>query len=387
MVVRAGPVFLLGAHETPPFIQSALGRREVPPQRQHHGAALAGGPIQATPDPFFIPFDDPGGSPQRIPLRQCPRSGFEEPGVRPQTVVSCCAVARIVLLKVLKRANYSGCWRRESPAGPTLLTEFFMLIHPDFDPVAFSLGPLNVRWYGLMYLFGFLAGWALGRYRVKQPGSGWTTEQMDDLVFHIALGVILGGRIGYILFYSFGAFLHDPLTLFRIWEGGMSFHGGFLGVLLAMALFARKHQKRFWATIDFIAPLIPPGLFFGRTGNFINGELWGRVTDRSWGMVFRQASDGLPRHPSQLYEAALEGVALFLIVWLFSARPRPTMAVSGVFALSYGVFRFLVEFVRQPDAQLGYLAFGWLTMGQLLSLPLIVVGAVLLTLAYRRKVA
>ena len=232
-----------------------------------------------------------------------------------------------------------------------------------------------------------LAGWALGRYRVKQPGSGWTAEQMDDLVFYIALGVILGGRIGYILFYSFGAFLHNPLLLFRIWEGGMSFHGGFLGVLLAMVLFARKYHKGFWPTVDFIAPLIPPGLFFGRIGNFINGELWGRVTDAPWGMVFRQTGDGLPRHPSQLYQAALEGVALFLIVWLFSAKPRPTMAVSGVFALSYGVFRFLVEFVRQPDAQLGYLAFGWLTMGQLLSLPMVMVGIILLALAYRRKAA
>lgn len=260
-----------------------------------------------------------------------------------------------------------------------------MLIHPDFDPVAFSLGPLHVRWYGLMYLLGFLAGWALGRYRANRPNSGWTAAQVDDLVFYIALGVILGGRIGYVLFYGFGNFLRDPLALFRVWEGGMSFHGGFLGVLLAMALFARKHHKGFWPTMDFVAPLIPPGLFFGRIGNFINGELWGRVTDAPWGMVFRQTGDGLPRHPSQLYQAALEGVALFLIVWLFSAKPRPTMAVSGVFALSYGVFRFLVEFVRQPDPQLGYLAFGWLTMGQLLSLPLIVVGVILLTLAYRRK--
>jgi phosphatidylglycerol:prolipoprotein diacylglycerol transferase len=262
-----------------------------------------------------------------------------------------------------------------------------MLVHPDFDPVAFSLGPLHVRWYGLMYLIAFLVGWALGRYRVKQPGSGWTAEQMDDLVFYIALGVILGGRIGYILFYSFSNFLHDPLVLFRIWEGGMSFHGGFLGVLLAMGLFARKYHKGFWPTVDFIAPLIPPGLFFGRIGNFINGELWGRVTDVPWGMVFHQTGDGLPRHPSQLYQAALEGVALFMIVWLFSAKPRPTMAVSGVFALSYGVFRFLVELVRQPDPQLGYLAFDWLTMGQLLSLPLIAVGVILLGLAYRRKAA
>lgn len=262
-----------------------------------------------------------------------------------------------------------------------------MLVHPDFDPIAFSLGPLHVRWYGLMYLLGFMAGWALGRYRAKQPNSGWTTAQVDDMVFYIALGVILGGRLGYVLFYGFGAFLRDPLSLLRIWEGGMSFHGGFLGVLLAMALFAHKHSRGFWETIDFIAPLIAPGILFGRIGNFINGELWGRVTDLPWGMVFRQAGDGLPHHPSQLYEAALEGVALFIIVWLFSARPRPTMAVSGVFALSYGIFRFLVEFVRQPDGHLGYLAFGWVTMGQILSLPLIAIGIILLVLAYRRKIA
>lgn len=260
-----------------------------------------------------------------------------------------------------------------------------MLIHPDFDPVAFSLGPLQVRWYGLMYLLGFLVGWALGRYRARQPQSGWTAAQVDDLVFYIALGVILGGRIGYLLFYGFSNFLHDPLMLFRVWEGGMSFHGGFLGVLLAMGLFARKYQKPFWVTVDFIAPLIAPGLLFGRIGNFINGELWGRVTDLPWGMVFSQTGDHLPRHPSQLYQAALEGVALFLIVWLFSTQPRPAMAVSGVFALNYGVFRLLVEFVRQPDPQLGYLAFGWLTMGQALSLPLIAVGIFLLTLAYRRQ--
>jgi phosphatidylglycerol:prolipoprotein diacylglycerol transferase len=260
-----------------------------------------------------------------------------------------------------------------------------MLVHPDFDPVAFALGPLQVRWYGLMYLLGFIGGWALGRYRAKRPGSGWTGAQVDDLVFYIALGVILGGRIGYILFYGFSSFLHNPLVLFRIWEGGMSFHGGFLGVLLAMAFFARKYRRGFWTTVDFIAPLIAPGILFGRIGNFINGELWGRVTDLPWGMVFRQTGDGLPRHPSQLYEAMLEGMALFVIVWLFSAKPRPVMAVSGVFALAYGIFRFLVELVRQPDAQLGYLAFGWLTMGQVLSLPLIVAGVILLGLAYRQR--
>lgn len=261
-----------------------------------------------------------------------------------------------------------------------------MLVHPDFDPVAFALGPLQIRWYGLMYLLGFAAGWALGRYRASRPHSGWTKAQVDDLVFYIALGVILGGRIGYILFYGLDGFLKNPLIVLRIWEGGMSFHGGFLGVLAAMALFARKYGRGFWATIDFIAPLIAPGILFGRIGNFINGELWGRVTDLPWGMVFRQTGDGLPRHPSQLYEAALEGVTLFVIVWLFSAKPRPTMAVSGVFALTYGLFRFAVEFVRQPDPQLGYLAWGWLTMGQVLSLPLVAVGMILLSLAYRRPV-
>ena len=198
-----------------------------------------------------------------------------------------------------------------------------MLVHPDFDPVAFAVGPLQVRWYGLMYLLGFVVGWALGRYRAKQPGSGWTADQVDDLVFYIALGVILGGRIGYILFYGFGSFLHNPLILFKIWEGGMSFHGGFIGVLLAMVLFARKYQKGFWATVDFIAPLIAPGILFGRIGNFINGELWGRVTDLPWGMVFRQTGDGLPRHPSQLYEAALEGVALFASRAVATAVPLP----------------------------------------------------------------
>ncbi len=260
-----------------------------------------------------------------------------------------------------------------------------MLVHPNFDPIAFSLGPLHIRWYGLMYLLGFLIAWGLGRYRAQRAHSGWTLEQVDDVIFYSALGVILGGRIGYLLFYSNGAFFHDPLLLFRIWEGGMSFHGGFIGVLVAMLLLARKYQRRFWAVVDFVAPLVAPGLFFGRIGNFINGELWGRVTDLPWGMVFSQAGDNLPRHPSQLYQAALEGVALFLIVWLFSAKPRPTMAVSGVFALSYGLFRFTVELARQPDAQLGYIAFGWLTMGQLLSLPLLAVGIVLLMLAYRRS--
>jgi phosphatidylglycerol:prolipoprotein diacylglycerol transferase len=261
-----------------------------------------------------------------------------------------------------------------------------MFVHPDFDPVAFSIGPLKVRWYGLMYLVGFTIAWVLGRYRAKRPDSGWQPTQVDDLVFYNALGVILGGRIGYVVFYGFSAFLHNPLMLFKVWEGGMSFHGGLLGVLIAMLLFTRKVNKGFFEVTDFLAPLIPPGLFFGRIGNFINGELWGRVSDLPWAMVFHTPGAGpLPRHPSQLYEAALEGVVLFIVLWLYSARPRPTQAVSGLFLVGYGVFRFVLEFVREPDVQLGYIAFDWLTMGQLLSLPMILFGVWLLVLAYRRE--
>ncbi|MBE01663.1 prolipoprotein diacylglyceryl transferase [Marinobacter lutaoensis] len=262
-----------------------------------------------------------------------------------------------------------------------------MLTHPQFDPIAVSLGPLKIHWYGLMYLVGFLAGWWLGRLRARRPGSPITEAQMGDLLFYLALGVILGGRFGYVLFYNFGAFLQDPLWLFRIWEGGMSFHGGLLGVILAMVWYGHKTGAGFWRLADFVAPLVPVGLGAGRIGNFINGELWGKPTDVPWAMVFPQAPDALARHPSQLYQFALEGVALFLILWWFSARPRPRMAVSGLFLLCYGVFRFLVEFVRQPDPQLGYLAFDWLTMGQVLSTPMIAAGALLMFIAYRRNVA
>jgi len=258
-----------------------------------------------------------------------------------------------------------------------------MLTYPRIDPIAFQIGPLKVHWYGIMYLVGFSAGWWLGRRRAAKPGSGWTGEQVDDLLFYAALGVVLGGRIGYMLFYDLPVFLHHPLSLFKVWQGGMSFHGGLIGVLIAIALFARRYDKRYFAVVDFVAPLVPIGLFAGRIGNFINGELWGKVSNLPWAMVFPGAGP-LPRQPSQLYEAALEGVTLFIILWVFSRKPRPTMAVSGLFALGYGVFRFLVEFVRVPDPQLGYLAFGWLTMGQVLSAPLIVVGIVLLWLAYRR---
>ncbi len=261
-----------------------------------------------------------------------------------------------------------------------------MFVHPDFDPVAFSLGPLQIRWYGLMYLCGFAAGWLLARYRASQPASGWTTTQVGDLIFYAALGVILGGRIGYVLFYNFGAFLSDPLMLFRVWEGGMSFHGGLIGVLIALALFGRSVGKSFFQVSDFFAPLVPLGLGFGRIGNFVNGELWGRVTDVPWAIVFHTAGAGTsPRHPSQLYEAILEGFVLFLILWVYSARPRPTMAVSGLFLVGYGIFRIIVELFREPDAQVGFIAFDVLTMGQLLSLPMVLCGAAMMAVAYRTR--
>ncbi len=257
-----------------------------------------------------------------------------------------------------------------------------MLVHPQFDPTALSVGPLQVRWYGLMYLFGFIAGWVLGRYRGART-PGWTPQHADDLVFYIALGVVLGGRFGYVFFYNFDVLINDPLILFRIWEGGMSFHGGLLGVLIAMAVFARKVNKTFFQVTDFIAPLITPGLFFGRIGNFINGELWGRVSDMPWAMLFHTPGAGaLPRHPSQLYQAVTEGILLGLILWVYSAKPRPTMAVSGLFLLGYGMFRFGTEFFRQPDAHIGFVALDWMTMGQALSIPMIIVGAGFMIWAY-----
>ncbi|MDT8383664.1 MAG: prolipoprotein diacylglyceryl transferase [Gammaproteobacteria bacterium] len=261
-----------------------------------------------------------------------------------------------------------------------------MLTYPDIDPVALSLGPVKIHWYGIMYLVAFGAAWWLGRRRARQPGSGWSAEQISDVIFYGAMGTVLGGRIGYTLFYGFSNFLADPLSIFRIWEGGMSFHGGLLGVLVAMWLFGRRTHKGFFEITDFIAPLVPLGIAAVRFANFINGELWGRVTTSSWGMVFPSGGP-LPRHPSQLYEMFLEGFVLFFMVWFYSARPRPRMAVSGLFALGYGGFRFLVEFFRQPDAHMGFVAFGWLSQGQLLSTPLIALGITLLVLAYRKQAA
>ena len=257
-------------------------------------------------------------------------------------------------------------------------------MYPAIDPVAVKIGPLQVHWYGLMYLIGFLGAWWLGRTRAARPDSGSTVLQISDVLFYGAMGVVLGGRIGYVLFYDLANFLHDPVLLFKIWQGGMSFHGGMLGVFVAMWLYGRQVNKGFFTVTDFIAPLVPVGLCAGRIGNFINGELWGRPTDLPWGMVFPFV-DSLPRHPSMLYEAILEGPVLFALLWLYSNRPRPTMAVSGLFLIGYGCFRFLIEFVRQPDAQLGYLALDWITMGQVLSAPMIVAGIVLMGLARNKS--
>lgn len=257
-----------------------------------------------------------------------------------------------------------------------------MLPYPQIDPVALQLGPISIHWYGLMYLVGFAAVWWLGRWRAQRSGSGWSPDHISDLVFYGALGAVLGGRMGYVLFYDLPGFLDAPLNIVKVWQGGMSFHGGLMGVLIAMWLFGRRYRKTFFEVTDFIAPLVPIGLGAGRIGNFINGELWGKVSDVPWAMVFPNGGP-LARHPSQLYQALLEGLVLFIILWLYSSKPRPTMAVSGLFLLCYGVFRFIVEFVRMPDAQLGYLAFGWLTMGQILSAPMILAGLGLMWWAYK----
>jgi phosphatidylglycerol:prolipoprotein diacylglycerol transferase len=274
---------------------------------------------------------------------------------------------------------------------------------PEFTVFGTTLHPA-VHWYGIMYLLAFAAAWWLGRSRVRAGRlPGVDEAAFGDLVFYGMLGVILGGRIGYILFYDLPVYLHDPLQALKIWEGGMSFHGGLLGVCIATWMWSRRQRLHVFDTIDFIAPLVPPGLFFGRMGNFINGELWGKYTGGGWGVIFPGAEpqlanmpagqlqalhaggalDRFARHPSPLYEALLEGLVMFAVLWWYSRKPRPRYAVAGWFALMYGVFRFAVEFVRVPDAQLEYLALGWVTMGQLLSLPLVALGLFWLWLSRR----
>ena len=280
-----------------------------------------------------------------------------------------------------------------------------MIYLHQIDPIALALGPLKIHWYGLMYLLGFAVAWFLGRSRIRAGRLPGVDEQgFGDLMFYGMLGVVLGGRIGYILFYSFGDFLEDPLMLFKVWQGGMSFHGGLLGVFAAVWWWSWRRGLHLMDTMEFVAPIVPPGLGFGRLGNYIGGELWGKPTGSDWGVIFPRALpeqlssldatalrtqfesgalDAFARHPSQLYQAVLEGLVLFVVLWTYSLKPRPRYSVAGLFALLYGVFRFAVEFVREPDSQLGYLAFGWLTMGQVLSLPLIAIGLIWLWMSRR----
>ena len=253
-----------------------------------------------------------------------------------------------------------------------------MLVHPNFDPIALQLGPVAIRWYGLMYLVAFIAFYALGSRRLARPAmqaaSGLTRRDLEDLLFYGALGVVLGGRLGYVFFYKPGYYLSHPAEILAVWEGGMSFHGGLVGVIVACALLCWRRGFDFLRVMDFVAPLVPTGLAAGRLANFINGELWGRVTTVPWGMIFPHAGDNLPRHPSQLYQFAGEGLLLFAILWIYSSRPRGRGRVSGLFLMGYATLRFLAEFAREPDAFLGFLAFG-ATMGQLLCVPMFIIGA------------
>ena len=259
-----------------------------------------------------------------------------------------------------------------------------MIQYPQIDPVALSLGPISIYWYGLTYVGGLMFAWWLGRQRSRVTSSPISEAQVDDLIFYAALGIIAGGRIGYALFYGSASLLDDPMRLFRLWEGGMSFHGGFLGVVIAVWFLCRHKNLEFSALVDFIAPLAPIGLALGRLGNFINQELWGRPADVPWAMVFPYDPSGLARHPSQLYQFAMEGLLLFFILYWYTRTPRPRWSSAGLFLLGYGVFRSIAEFFREPDAHIGFDALGWLTRGQLLSLPMIVAGLAIIIWAYRR---
>lgn len=259
-----------------------------------------------------------------------------------------------------------------------------MLTYPDIDPIMLQIGDRKIHWYGMMYLVAFTIAWFLGTVRAKRPNSGWRPEEIADVMFYGALGVIIGGRLGYTFFYNFDNFVKDPIILFKLWEGGMSFHGGVLACVLALWVYARRTKRNFFVVTDFVVPLIPLGYGAGRLGNFINGELWGRVTDVPWGMVFPHV-DNLPRHPSQLYQIFFGGICIFIVMWWYSSKPRPRMAVSGLFLTLFGCYRFFVEFFRQPDAHLNFIAFNWMTMGQLLSVPLVGFGAFLLWKAYQKS--
>lgn len=266
--------------------------------------------------------------------------------------------------------------------------------HPQFDPVAlhveafevfgFTIGPLSVYWYGIAYLVAFAIAWWLGFRRAAQPHTDWSREEVSDFLFYGMLGVIVGGRLGYVFFYGWEWFLQDWRMIYRVWEGGMSFHGGLIGVIAMCLYFSWKTGRKFTAVTDFVAPLTPIGLGLGRVANFINGELWGKTTDVPWAMVFAEGGP-VGRHPSQVYQTLLEGVLLFVLLWWFASKARPRMAVSAMFLLLYGSFRFFVEFFREPDSHLGYIAWDWLTMGQLLCIPMLVLSAILFWVAYRRK--
>jgi len=258
-----------------------------------------------------------------------------------------------------------------------------MLTYPNISPIAFQLGFFKIYWYSIMYLLAFGIAWLLALVKTKN-NNNWNREQINDLIFYCALGVVIGGRIGYTLIYNLNHFLFNPLVIFKTWEGGMSFHGGLIGVLVSIWLFSRKYKKKFTTITDFVAPLAPLGLGAGRIGNFINGELFGRISNVPWAIIYPTGGP-FPRHPSELYEFLLEGILLFIIIWHYSSKPKPNFAVSSMFLICYGLFRFIAEFFRQPDAQFNFIAFNWITIGQLLSTFMIIVGMFFMWLSYKKN--